>query len=266
LTIADFHVHSDNSPDGENSVIELCENAVSMGTDIIAVTDHCEVNTFYKDSYDVGVRQSFVEVKKAISVFNNQIQVFMGLELGQATFDLKTANMITSSLPYDVILGSMHSLPNRNDFSFLSYNSIDADSLFSEYLEELFKLICWGGFDVLSHLTYPLRYMNGEQGLNLSPCDFTPLIEKVMREIIIRGIALEVNTSGLRQKYGKTMPDLYCLKLYKSLGGKLITLGSDAHRAEDIGKGIPEGIKLLKQAGFDKYCIYKKRKPEFILI
>lgn len=266
MKLADLHTHSDNSPDGENSVIEICESSIAKGFSVIAVTDHCEIDCFYKDSYDVGYKQSYVEVKKAISVFNEQVKVLMGIELGQATSDLKIAEKVTSSIPYDIILGSMHSIPGHQDFAFLNYDEDDPEELFSEYLDELYNLACWGGFDVLTHLTYPLRYINGEQGFNLEPADFSMEIEKVLKEIIKRGIALEINTSGLRQKYGKTMPDLYCLKLYKNLGGELLTLGSDSHRAEDVGKGITEGIELAKQAGFDKYCIFRHRKPEFISI
>jgi histidinol-phosphatase (PHP family) len=246
--------------------MELCENAVAKGLSFIAVTDHCEANVFYKDSYNVGVRQSFFEVKKAVSVFKEQIRVLMGVELGQALENLDIAESVKSSVPYDVILGSVHSLPGLDDFAFIKYNEVDVNRLFLNYLEELYKLVCWGGFDVLAHLTYPLRYINGEQGLNLEPADFSAQIEKVMLEMINRGIALEINTSGLRQQYGKTMPDFYCLKLYKSLGGELITIGSDAHRADDIGAGLREGIELAKKSGFNKYCIFIRREPKFFSI
>lgn len=262
----DLHVHSDNSPDGENSVMELCESSIAKGLSAIAVTDHCEIDYFYKDSYDVGYKQSYVEVKKAVSVFEKQIQLLMGVELGQATSDIGIAEKVTSTIPYDIILGSMHSIPGYRDFAFLDYSASDPEKLFSKYLEELYNLACWGGFDVLTHLTYPLRYINGEHGFNLDTADFSSEIEKVLKEIIKRGIALELNTSGLRQKYGKTLPDLYCLKLYKKLGGELLTFGSDAHRAEDVGKGIREGIELARKAGFRKCCIFKQRKPLFVSI
>lgn len=260
----DLHVHSDNSPDGENSVMKICESSIAKGLSFVAVTDHCEIDCFYKDSYDVGYRQSYFEVKKATSVFDAQINLLMGVELGQATSDLKIADTVTSTVPYDIILGSMHCIPGYKDFAFLDYSSSDPEKLFSKYLAELYNLACWGGFDVLTHLTYPLRYINGEHGFSLEPADFSAEIEKVLKEIIKRGIALEINASGLRQKYGKTMPDLFCLKLYKKLGGELLTFGSDAHRAEDVGKGIGEAAELAREAGFSKCCIFRQRKPELI--
>ncbi len=265
MILADFHVHSDNSPDGENSVIELCESAINKGLSYLAITDHCEIDTFYKDRYNIGFRQSYIEVKKAVSVFNRQIFVCAGIELGQATVNTDVAESVTR-LPYDVVLGSMHCLPGKEDFAFLQYETADVKKLFSDYLYELLRLVNWGGFDILTHLTYPLRYINGEQGYNLKTEDFGDEIELVLKEIIKRGIALEINTSGLRQKIKSTMPDLFCVELYKSLGGEIITLGSDSHKAEDICAGIPQGIELAKLAGFNKYCVYRSRKPEFIAI
>lgn len=265
MILADFHVHSNNSPDGENSVTELCESAVSKGLSYLAVTDHCEIDSFYKDRYNISYKQSYSEVEKAASVFKNQLSVRAGIEIGQATADTVIAESVLR-LPYDVVLGSIHNLPGMEDFYFTDYDNSDVRKLFADYLGEVLRLVNWGKFDTLAHLTYPLRYINGEKGYNLDTEDFGEEIEKVLRELVNRELALEINTSGLRQKINRTLPDLFCLKLYKSLGGELLTVGSDSHRAEDIGKGITNGLELAKQAGFSKYCIYKGRKPEFVLI
>lgn len=256
-------MHSDNSPDGSNSVIELCESAVLKGLSYMAVTDHCEVDSFYKDRFNIGYRQSYIQAKKAVSIFDGQLFVRAGVELGQATSELSIAESVTA-LNYDFVLGSMHALPGKADFAFLSYGEADVKQLFADYLKELARLVEWGGFSSLAHLTYPLRYINGENGHHLKTEEFGEEIESLLRELIKREIALEINTSGLRQKLGTTMPDLFCLKLYKSLGGELLTLGSDSHRSTDVGAGIKEGVEIAMEAGFDGYCIYKERKPEFI--
>ena len=51
------------------------------------------------------------------------------------------------------------------------------------------------------------------------------------------------------------------LKGYYAQGGRLVTLGSDAHCTEDLGKGIDQGLELLKAAGFREFAVYEKRKP-----
>ena len=55
------------------------------------------------------------------------------------------------------------------------------------------------------------------------------------------------------------MPGIRCLKLYKELGGAVITVGSDAHLPEDVGSGFIEALGLVKKAGFDRIARYEKR-------
>ena len=86
-------------------------------------------------------------------------------------------------------------------------------------------------------------------------------IDQIFRLLIQKDKALEVNTSGLRQKIGRTLPDLPLLRRYRELGGRLVTLGSDAHCTEDLGKGIDEGMETLKAAGFTEFALYVQRQP-----
>ena len=58
------------------------------------------------------------------------------------------------------------------------------------------------------------------------------------------------------------MPDEKTIKLYNSLGGELITIGSDAHRPEDVGADIKTGMKIAKDAGFNHFNWYKNRKAQ----
>ena len=48
--------------------------------------------------------------------------------------------------------------------------------------------------------------------------------------------------------------------MYKELGGRIITAGSDSHRPERIGYGFDRVYQMLKEAGFDSISIYKNRK------
>lgn len=262
MLYSDLHVHSACSPDAEEPVSALCESAVKKGLSCLAVTDHCEIDAFYEEHYDMRVPQSYEVYREAAPQYRGRLELLMGIELGQATADPELARRVVEARPYDVVLGSMHALPGRPDFAFFQAGS-EAPALFSEYLAQLRLLARQGGFDVLTHLTYPLRYINGEQGQHLKTEDYREGIEAVLREIIARGIALEVNTSGLRQKYGLTFPDPFCLGLYRSLGGTLLTFGSDAHASCDVGAGIEQGAELARAAGFTQHCVFRRRKPFF---
>ena len=86
-------------------------------------------------------------------------------------------------------------------------------------------------------------------------------IDKILRMLILRGKALELNMSGLRAKLKEPMPPVDILKRYKQLGGELITIGSDAHHIEHVGYGIKEGMEILCDAGFGYFAFYRGRKP-----
>ena len=135
-----------------------------------------------------------------------------------------------------------------------------------KYFNETYKLCKWGKFDVLGHLTYTLRYIEGDNGIKVDMKPYEEIIRESLKLIIQNGKGIEINTSGLRQKYGKTFPDYEWVKIYRELGGEILSLGSDSHCPEDIGKGIADGAEIALQAGFEYLCYFKERKPNFIKI
>ena len=264
MFLADMHTHSDNSPDAENSVIEMCESAVAKGIGCFAVTDHCDIDLYRTEHTDIAMRQSYFDMLRARDVFAGQVEILRGMELGNALCDRELAQQAVGHYPYDLVLGSLHHPEGVEDFAFIHYDTVDVDALLTQYFRELEEMARWGGFDVLAHLTYPLRYINGEYGMNVDVTRYREDILRVFRVIVGRGIGLEVNTSGLRQRYGRTLPDVWCLKLYREAGGRIVTVGSDSHRASDLGANIADGLRVVREAGFREYCVYRNRRPVFI--
>ncbi len=273
----DCHTHTCNSPDAENTVSELCEQAIALGLDVLAITEHCEVNRYYGieyynakpngyDTYDfqLDFEKSMKDNTFAQQKYHGKLNLICGIELGQATHDLELAEKIISDERLDFVIGSMHQLPNHDDFAFIDYNEVDIPSLLMENYLEVLKLCEWGKFDVLGHLTYTLRYIVGNYGIDVDMKPYEEIIAECYRVLISKGKGIEINTSGLRQTYGKTFPDLNYIKLYKDLGGKILSIGSDSHTTYDLAKGIPQGVELAKLAGFTEVCYFKKRKPYFI--
>ncbi|MGN0622224.1 MAG: histidinol-phosphatase HisJ family protein [Porcipelethomonas sp.] len=280
LLIIDCHTHTHNSVDGHDTVHERCLNAIQLGLDAMAVTDHCEANRFYEKehysilipkecddyNYQLYFKNSMDEIHRAKEDFDGKLNLICGVELGQATADLQAAQKILSDSRLDFVIGSMHELPGRDDFAFLKYSADSVYEILDENFSEILKLAKWNGFDVLGHLTYTLRYIQGEQGIKVDLSRYDDIIAEIFRIIINNGKGIEINTSGLRQKYGYTFPAYNYIKLYRELGGEIITVGSDSHTTADLGKGIAEGIALAQKAGFRYIAYFKNRKPEFLKI
>lgn len=279
MNLIDCHSHTHNSPDGDGSVLSMCRRAMELGLKAYAVTDHCEVNRFYSsdtytatpkeyDTYDFGIdfEKSMEENTKVKNKLGEKLNFICGIELGQATFDMELADKIVSDPRLDFILGSVHQIPDAEDFAFIDYNTADATVLLERYFDEMIKLCRWGKFDVLSHLTYALRYMEGEKGLRIDMTPYQEKIRTIFTLLIQSGKGIEINTSGFRQKYGKPLPTLDYIKLFRELGGEVLSVGSDSHFVTDLGKNIRDGAEMAKEAGFKYLCYFKERKPRFIPI
>jgi histidinol-phosphatase (PHP family) len=283
--LIDLHSHSHNSADANYPTQTMINAAIKAGISIYAITDHCEMNRFFSDSH-YGVKQGDYEYetfnnaadfensmientacKRSLRETQTKLKFLSGIELGQATFDFGLSESLIADKRLDFVIASIHQLPNRDDFAFIKYNKYSDDALFSlceEYFEEVKKLCAWGKFDVLGHITYILRYMEGNAGRRINMSLFYQVIRECFKLIIHSGKGIEVNTSGLRQKYGKTFPDYNILKIYHEMGGEIITVGSDSHTPEDVGKGIAEAMEMISEIGFKWLVYYENRQPHFI--
>lgn len=279
MNLIDCHSHTNHSPDAADSAVSMCERAIELGLSAYAVTDHCEVNRFYSiahhggvandyDTYDFGVdfEKSVAEITILKGQFDGRLNLLCGVELGQATFDSDTAEKVANDKRLDFIIGSIHQLHTALDFSFLDYSKYDVNNLLHEYYNEMYQLCQWNKFDVLGHLTYTLRYIEGENGIKVDMSRFTEQIRACFRVLIENGKGIEINTSGLRQKYGKSFPSLEYVKMFREMGGEVLSLGSDAHCVKDLGSGIQTGAEIALAAGFKRVCYFKERKPHFVSI
>lgn len=265
--ICDCHTHSKWSFDGCEAIDDMCEQAIKLGISVLTVTDHCEVNGWNtpEDSefgdFSKLIPKSIKHLKESQIKYTGKLKLLRGIELGQAVQDLKSADIALSLDNFDFVLASVHNVRNERDFYWLEYTPESAKELLYTYFNEILEVVRWNKFDSLSHLTYPLRYITGVHKINIDINEYLPIIDEIFNELIKNGKALEVNTSGLRQEIGVTMPDKFLLTRYYSLGGRLITIGSDAHKVADLGKGINETLYLLKKIGFNNYYYFEKHNP-----
>ncbi len=275
--ILDCHTHTSFSPDAKNSVWEMVKQAEEKGLRIYGISDHCECNRFYDEefyaSHERGQYGNKVLAEKSLQAIlecreknDGHIKLLAGVELGQATFDKAAAEIVIKNKNYDFIIGSMHQAPAMEDFCFLSPSDYDISEALHAYFIEIYKMCLEIDFDVLAHLTYPIRYIQGDYKISVDISRYDEIIEAIFKETIKRGRALEINTSGLRQKYGKTFPQFKYVKWYKELGGEYITFGSDAHCVHDLAYGIDIAEEMAKEAGFEYATYFEKRQPRKIKI
>ena len=263
--LADYHMHCRFSPDSRGAPEEMCAAAVKAGLVEIAVTDHFEFfppGKFADKPYTIAnMREQQQALEYCREKFAGRLTIRNGIEVGQPQCSPDAAEELMREVDFDYVIGSVHKM-NGLDLGLTEYQDGNIPALVRQNLEMLRVLAETGDFDCMGHLDIIKRYA-ANQGKRVDLMDWKEEVEPILRTLIRRGKGLEVNTSGLRQSAKETLPSVTVLRFYRELGGEILTIGSDAHRPEDVGAGFTEALKAAKAAGFRQIAMYEKRQPRF---
>lgn len=257
----DYHIHTKYSFDGapEATVEGICESAIQKGISHIAFTDHFEANAGAQGLYSpYDVKSAYGDIMQAKEKYRGKLDITYGLEIGQANQYPDVANAILRDYPVEFVLASLHNLRGKEDFYFMDFKSMGigaAYSLYGEYLREIHEIISsLDKITSIGHITYPHRYM-AQAGMDFDFSRFYGELSDIFKIMEKKDIALEINTSTYAKGLGFCMPDCDILSLYRDCGGRLITVGSDAHSPKNLCAGYEYGVECAKKSGFDSVLI-----------
>lgn len=267
MYLADYHTHSAASPDGHMTVSELAQSAIDHGLNEVCVTDHVDTIVWGtqapRDYFEWS--ELLQQFKTAKETYGDRLTLRLGAELGEAYMAFDRAEKLLHDAPeLDFVIGSVHMAGEQFENFDLYYIEKKAESYYHEvidsYLDTALSLAKWGRFSVLGHLTLPLRYINDLPDTHMTFDDHLDRCEALFRILIDKGLGIECNTN----RGGTPLPDGKLLRLYREMGGEIITLGSDAHAAPHVGCAIRKGQELLRQCGFRYFTTFKGGKPQFM--
>ncbi len=267
----DSHTHTLHSLDAFYSMDEMCASAVEKGVTGLTVSDHADIFTYEKHRSFEMITESVREIELMQEKYAGKLRIFRSVELGDMYANPNGTKCLMGITQYDVLLGSIHAVPFEDINDYYSKVAFDEKSFPMEkinaFLREYFKLvqnmIDTNDFDVVCHLTCPLRYMIRKYGREVDLKPFYPQIETILKSVIRKELALEVNVSGFDGEYDPTdsfLPSEDVLKMYVGLGGRKITIGSDAHSPDRVANRFDETAEILKGLGFKSYCYFENRK------
>lgn len=268
----DMHMHTEHSPDSKARFSDMCESAINKGLKTIAITDHLNIE-FLSDDYDVFecITGSHRDIDENGGKYEGKLKILKGVEVGEYILHPEYAAKCLESLDYDVVIGSVHQVRIKGleypyaQVDFSKFTEPELYHFLDVYFEDLAENLESYDFDILAHLTCPLRYINGKFHRGVDITGYYDRIDAILKRVIEKDIALELNTSGFGTEVCY-LPNEEILKRYIDFGGRKITIGSDAHAPENIGKGFDEAVELLKGFGIDRiYSFEKRRAVEHIL-
>lgn len=265
MFLADCHNHTCCSQDSDAPLSLMLERGAAMGLSMVCTTDHMDLlsreGTVLEDWDWTPVLEQHQLARRSCPP---GLEVRLGAELNAAHAFPQRCRQLVEQVELDLVAGSVHNMSlalGGEDFILWRYDGEDTCyRALDDYFESLLTLSAIDFVDVLAHIPYTLRYMTDRDGVRVSLDRYRPQLEVIFGNLIHRGAGIEVNTN--RGKVLRRYRPL--LEQYRRQGGEIVTLGSDAHRPEDIGKGIEDAAGLLKELGFRYYTVYRRRKPEFI--
>lgn len=268
MIIADCHVHSNFSSDGKATLEQMISQAVRLGLKVICFTDHMDYDypqvSDYSFCLDVGAytaRLSELRVK-----YRKIIDIRTGIELGLQTHIKEQLTAVTEGYPFDFVIGSSHVVDRIDPYYPEFWDGRTEEEGIRKYFQSIIdNCKVFQGFSVYGHIDYIVRYtpsmITYKKNTSYTYEKFADILDEVLKTILSHGKGIEVNTSGLARGLGYPHPRTEILKRYRELGGELITIGSDAHRPENLCYDFDRVAALLLGLGYRYYAVYEQGKP-----
>ncbi|NLW72691.1 MAG: histidinol-phosphatase HisJ family protein [Chloroflexi bacterium] len=265
----DLHLHSSFSTDSVASMKSMIEKAIKTGLKWITFTEHQDfdypsalgVELFQLDK--VAYREHFETMREQ---YQDKIELLFGVEVGLEPRHAERINAFLGGEPFDLVIGSSHLVQGKDPHNPGYFDELSDEEGYEAYFRTLVdNTAAIKTYDVYGHLDYVVRY-GRTRDERYNPMDYRDIFETALRRIIADGKGVEINMAGIARglKFPNPHPEL--IKLYRQLGGEIITIGSDAHTSRRIGLNFELAREILIEAGFKYYAYYKQRQPVFLTL
>lgn len=257
--IANYHMHTSYSEDSSFKMEDVVKTSIAKGLDEICITDHIDCfggidPCFPYKSYE----QDFLRCKEK---YGDKISLKLGIEFGMQRHTIPVFERIFDNANFDFVIMSCHEIEDKGFWSQEFQYGKTQEEYNLRYFEEILYLVNnFDKYSVLGHLDVIRRYdIQGKFPFK----KIKPIVEAILKKVISSGKGIELNTSCYRYKIGDLTPSSDIFKLYKELGGSIITTGTDSHRPDQIDNGLKEGISELITLGYQQFCTFSNMHPEF---
>ena len=258
----DYHMHSRFSEDGQDHPIEMCRRAIELGLPEIGFSEHWDVGPYEEHPRFFKPEAWFAELERLRLLFAGQLTIRAGIEIAEPHLYPKETAEVLGLCPFDYVLGSVHFVGPHFMFDEKYFRTHPADEVYISYFDEVEKLVATADIDIVAHLDVPVR--TAKPILGFDPSRYEDQIRNLLRMIIERGLALDINVAGLRKAAQNLMPDPVILGWYHELGGERVTLGSDAHETNQVALHLDRALEVLQAVGITNVTQYVQRQATLL--
>jgi histidinol-phosphatase (PHP family) len=255
--IVDYHMHlraPDESIDHSVEAIErYVETAAERGIDGIGFTEHIyyfeQTRPLWSLPYHLERCKYDIEpyVEAVIEAKRRGYPVKLGLEVDYEPEQEEETAELLAPYPWDYLIGSIHFLDGYSvDGRPNLVEGIGAEEAWSRYYAMLGRASASGLYDTLGHPD--LVKMFGPE----LDWDWAAVADS------LDGPCLEVSSAGLHKRHGKLYPNPALLAAARA-SGVHITLASDAHVPQNVGRDLDRAIEHARAAGYETVTVFDQR-------
>lgn len=263
----DYHVHSSFSTDCDIEMKVMIENAINKGIKEIAFTDHIDYD--YPDksiTFLLDFDKYMDSLNNYSKKYKEKIKVVSGIEIGIQNHIINECNNIVDTYDFDFIMCSLHASDKKDLHNGDYFIDKSSKEIYHTYYNDLLYCIKnFKKFNVVGHINLIDRYIKYIKK-PLSLLDYIDILEEIFKILIEQGKGIEINTSSFKYHLNHTIPTIDMLRLYKKLGGEIITTGSDAHFPDYIAYKFDYIYDILENIGFKYITTFNKMQPSFVKI
>ena len=274
--LADYHVHCMFSDDSWYLPEQVCEDAWKRNLDEICFTDHVDYGI--KPDWDDALSAKVVFGQRALNVdydaylpciadlrekWAGRLTVKCGLELGVQTHTIPQYDALWERYgdQLDFALLSVHQVGDAEFWTGEFQEGRSQEEYNRAYYQELYDVATsFDHWSVLAHVDLIKRY--DPAGALGFPAN-RDLVAATLEHAIAQGKGIELNTSSVRYGLADSQPAEEIWRLYRDLGGTVVTLGSDSHTPEHLGAYLRHYQRYLASLGFEGFYTYDHMVPTF---
>lgn len=256
----DFHMHTTVSYDGHNTPEEMLLAARDAGLKEICFTDHIDYDPLDAERM---IRFETETYNKAYDHLHaDDIKIRRGFEFGMLADNAAVFRKDIQRRHFDFVIGSAHFVDDLDPYIDQFWEGKTVDQAEQCYLEQVLRCVrAHDDFDVLGHLTYISKAWANPCHRPVEIARYREIVDEILKELVRKDKGMEINTSG-KDPCGVFLPSEEYLRRFKELGGRIITVGSDAHNTRRVGQYCDDACKLACEI-FGYVCTFENRQPLF---
>jgi len=264
IPIADYHMHTPLCGHAVGEPVEYAEAAIEAGLEEIGFSDHAPFVHYEDPGVTMNVKQLpeyYRMIEDVRKKYSNTLRVKIAIEADYIPGYEEKTKAILDDYPYDYVIGSVHFIKDwgfDNPQERENWDEKNVNQVYRDYYELLRQCAQTGMYDIMGHVDLVKKFGN------LASEDLADEVQKTAQVFKECGVAIEINTSGLRKPVKEMYPSLWNLKIYADAGVPL-TFGSDSHDPNDVGRDFERAVALAQEAGYSEYVLFKSRKIERVV-